>query len=173
MSDLVRALWGSLINSPVQAESFPSRRYPSQFLSFKEVALLGFLSYCQCREFAADSSSGEKHLAVRCLLVSFWTVPHTEFCLHRQSHGIFLGWVCFGALTAVSVSNSHDHQLYRLYLFQEDFCIVVIKTKDLVNLQGYRHVRHNVCIRHILLYLRPLFEKANMANLMVKPFFRS
>lgn len=65
---------------PWSSRIFSSTAYPSHFLSFEEAALLGFLSYCQCSEFAADLASGEKHLAVRCLPLSFWTVPHPEFC---------------------------------------------------------------------------------------------
>lgn len=80
VSDMARELSEAPSSTPLFKLSFCFlTACPSQFLGFIELALLEFSSYCQYNQFAADLSLGEKHLAVRCLLGSFWTVSLTEF----------------------------------------------------------------------------------------------
>lgn len=59
-----------------------SKVYPSLFLSFKELTLWEFSSYCQFGEFAAGPPSREKHLLSGVFQCHLQQCLTQNFCLH-------------------------------------------------------------------------------------------
>lgn len=74
-----RALWGPLISSPVQIEFLFSYSTSFTVPRFYRTGPVGVLILLSVQSVCSWFVLREKHLAVRCLLGSFWTVSHGIF----------------------------------------------------------------------------------------------
>lgn len=145
VSEMVRALWGPLIKSLVQTEFLFSYsisfRVPRFYRTGPVGVLISLSVQSVCSWFVLSGKTS-------CCKVSSGKQMQ-NFCLHRQSHGIF----CV-EFAVVSWWRSVSVTVHQLCLFQEDSYVLVIKKKpkDPVSSQGYcylelctLHMFHSLC----------------------------